>query len=344
MIRVGIIGLGKMGKIRKPVLEQHPQYIVVALCDPDLDQPLSDHNHTIVQDYRDVLQLDLDAVFVCTPNNVTAEIVAAALDGGKHVFAEKPPARNLQEIQAILAATSRHPELKVKFGFNHRYHESVRQAYALIQSGRLGETMWLRGIYGKSGAKDFAHEWRSQRDIAGGGILLDQGIHMLDLFRLFCGEFQEVKSFVTNGYWPIDVEDNAFVLLRNQRGQIAFLHSSSTQWKHTFLLEIFLTGGYVTISGLVTSTRSYGRETLIIGRRQFEDEAFALGNPSEEIVYFDDNPSWEREIDEFADCILHDRPVQVGSPQDAYHVMELIARIYEADPSWFSEKAESQQG
>ena len=336
MIRAGIIGLGKMGQIRKSVLERHPQYSLEALSDPNLPDVFQDSECAIYHNYLDVVELDIDAVFVCTPNNKTAEIVVAALDSGKHVFAEKPPGRHMQDMEIILDAESRNPRQVLKFGFNHRYHESVRQAHALVQSKRLGEIMWLRGIYGKAGGVNFHQEWRNKQEIAGGGILLDQGIHMLDLFRLFCGEFQEVKSFVTNSYWKVDVEDNAFALLRNMQGQIAFIHSSSTQWKHTFRLEIFLTEGYITVDGLVTSTRSYGRESLVIGRRQFEDEAFALGNPREEIIYFDDDLSWEKEADEFADAIIHKSPVQIGSSLDAHRTMDLVFKIYKADPSWIS--------
>lgn len=333
-IKVGLIGLGRMGRVRQRVFEHHPDFELVAICDPMVDETTSDV--VLVQDYRALLDVDLDVVFVCTPNNVTAEIVVAALESGRHVFAEKPPGRNLDDVQAILAAEARHPELKLKFGFNHRYHESVQEAYAIVQSGRLGRLLWLRGVYGKSGGRGFEEVWRSKREIAGGGILLDQGIHMLDLFRLFCGEFEEVKSFVGTFHWPIDVEDNAFALLRNAKGQVAFLHSSSTQWRHTFLLEICLTGGYLIISGIETSSSSYGRETLIVARKQFEDEAFALGNPREEVTYFAGDPSWQLEVDEFVSCIRTDTPVQVGSSEEARKVMELVYRIYAADPVWRS--------
>lgn len=333
-IKVGLVGLGRMGRVRQRVFEYHPDFELVAICDPMVGETTSDV--VLVHDYRALLDVDLDVVFVCTPNNVTAEIVVAALESGRHVFAEKPPGRNLDDVQAILAAEARHPELKLKFGFNHRYHESVQEAYAIVQSGRLGRLLWLRGVYGKSGGRGFEEVWRSKREIAGGGILLDQGIHMLDLFRLFCGEFEEVKSFVGTFHWPIDVEDNAFALLRNAKGQVAFLHSSSTQWRHTFLLEICLTGGYLIISGIETSSRSYGRETLIVARKQFEDEAFALGNPREEVTYFAGDPSWQLEVDEFVSCIRTDTPVQVGSSEEARKVMELVYRIYAADPVWQS--------
>jgi predicted dehydrogenase len=202
-----------------------------------------------------------------------------------------------------------------------------------VESGEMGDVLWMRGVYGKAGGIGFAKGWRSDRETAGGGILLDQGIHMLDLFRYFCGDFGEVKSMVATSFWPIGVEDNAFALLRNHRGQIAMIHSSATQWRHTFLLETCLAGGLVTVSGILSSTRSYGfAERLIIARREFEDRATAFGNPRETITSFDRDRSWEREMEEFGRCILDGTPPVHGTTEDALKVMELVDRIYRGDP------------
>jgi len=294
-LKVGIVGLGNMGLIRKRALDESHHTQVVAVCDPTLeDQAGREGDLLQTTDYREVLEEDLDVLVACTPNNVTAEVVVAALERDMHVFCEKPPGRDLRDTRAILDAAIRKPKLKVKFGFNHRYHESVLQAHTLVQSGRLGKLLWMRGVYGKSGGIGFEQGWRSDREVAGGGILLDQGIHMLDLFRLFGGEFDEVHSMVTNSFWPIEIEDNAFALLRNRENVVAVLHSSSTHWKHTFLLDICLAEGHLTLEGILSSTGSYGPETLIVARRQFEDEAYALGKPRQEIIYFDTDRSWER--------------------------------------------------
>lgn len=334
-LKIGIVGLGKMGLIRKRVLEDHPSADVVAVCDPTLEG-LPSHEGELLQttDYREVLEQNLDVLFACTPNNVTAEVVVAGIERGLHVFCEKPPGRDLTDTRAILEAASKKPELKIKFGFNHRYHDNVIQAHALLQSERLGKLLWMRGIYGKSGGVGFEEGWRSDRRTAGGGILLDQGIHMLDLFRLFAGEFDDVRSMVTNSYWPIEIEDNAFALLRNQEGVVAVLHSSSTHWKHTFTLDLCFTEGHLALEGILSSTGSYGPEMLIVSRRQFEDETFALGKPRQEVVYFDTDRSWDREIEEFVDCVVHDKPVEVGTLNDAWKTMELVYKIYAADEAW----------
>jgi predicted dehydrogenase len=339
-LKVGIVGLGKMGRIRKRELEALPSVRVVAVCDPIFaGESGSSDGELHTTDYEQVLGADLDVVFVCTPNNITAQVASAALERGVHVFCEKPPGRDLRDTERILNAWKAAPDRKLKFGFNHRYHDSVIQAHSLVTSGRMGGVLWMRGVYGKSGGVEFEKGWRSDREVAGGGILLDQGIHMLDLFRLFAGEFDDVRSMVSSRFWSIDMEDNAFALLRGEAGVVAALHSSSTHWKHTFLLDICLNEGHLTLDGILSGTGSYGPETLHISRRQFEDEAYALGKPRQEVVYFDTDPSWRREVEEFIECIVKDEPVRVGTPRDAWMTMELVSRIYAADESWRYAKA-----
>ncbi|NIM94826.1 MAG: Gfo/Idh/MocA family oxidoreductase [Anaerolineales bacterium] len=334
-LRIGIVGLGKMGMIRKDVLEGMEGVKVTALCDPTFENIVEVQDDLLrTADYGDLIDSGIEAIFICTPNNVTAEIAVASLEAGLHVFCEKPPGRDLTDTRAILEAAERMPGLKLKFGFNHRYHGSVIQAHAMVNSGHLGKLLWMRGVYGKSGGLGFDKSWRSDRDVAGGGILLDQGIHMLDLFRLFAGEFAHCQSMVTNSYWPIDMEDNVFALLRTEEGIVATLHSSATLWKHTFLLDIGFTEGHLSLDGILSGTGSYGPETLVISRRQFEDESFALGKPRQEVVYFDTDHSWAGEINEFIDCIRNDKPIEVGTPEDAWRTMELVYRIYASDEAW----------
>jgi len=335
MIKTGIIGYGKVGRLRKDLIEKNKYLSLEAVCDPNLSEKEMDLDCRFFKNYKDILKLDLDAVFICTPNKYTPDIVVSALKNKKHVFCEKPPGRTVSDVKKIIEAEQKNPELKLKFGFNHRYHDNIIEAKSIIESGRLGNIIWMRGIYGKSGGLNFKDIWRSKRAISGGGILLDQGVHMIDLFRMFCGDFEEVKSFVNNSYWNLDVENDAFAILRNKKNQIASIHSSSTHWMHTFSLEISLEKGYVNLYGILSSTRSYGQgERLVTARRQFEDEAFSLGNPQENVIYFSQDKSWQREVDDFVDCILNDKDIKIGSSYDAMKAMELVYKIYEADDKW----------
>jgi predicted dehydrogenase len=328
-LRCGIVGYGYMGKIRKRVIESIPELELVGVVETNHNK-WKQINHCLIFDSFDALiQTEVDAVFVATPNIFAPDLCIKSLDFGKHVFCEKPPGRTFQDIKRISEAESRNPSCKLKFGFNHRFHPAVMKAKAVVESGRLGKILSLRGIYGKSGGKNYLNSWRNQKKVSGGGILLDQGIHMLDLFRYFCGDFEAVKCFINNSYWNLEVEDNAYVILENQKGQNAVFHSSATLWKHTFQLDLLLEDGYLIVEGLLSKTGSYGRERLIIGKRQFEDEAEAFGNPSEEMICFDRDLSWNLEVQSFIKCILNDLPVTVSSSHDALKVMELIDLAYQ---------------
>lgn len=336
-ILVGVIGFGVVGKRRYKLLMENPVYEVVAICEPDNLTNAQDIRVPVYKNYEELVDSPVDAVVVCTPNNVSARIVISALRMGLHTFCEKPPGRSLAEVQEVVAEERKSPSSKLMYGFNHRYHEAVKEAKAIIESGRLGRVLSLKGVYGKSGGNNFDNAWRTKREIAGGGILLDQGIHMLDLFRYFCGDFTEYHSFVENLFWDHNVEDNVFAIMRNEQNQVAMIHSSATLWRHTFSMDITLAEGYLKLHGILSGTMSYGRESLIIGYRQFEDVTKAIGNPREEIIYFDRDNSWKEELDEFARCILEDRAVRMGNSTDALKAMEMVESIYKADKRWFSQ-------
>jgi predicted dehydrogenase len=327
-LRVGVVGLGKMGMLRSRCIGDHPELELQAVCDVQPGLAKAFPGSRFCTDYRELVRDDLDVVFVCAYNSVAPDVVIQALNSGKHVFCEKPPGRCVEDVERIIAAERAHPGLKLRFGFNHRYHYAIMEAKSMVDSGRFGEILWLRGVYGKCGGIEFKNSWRNVADVAGGGILLDQGIHMLDLFRFLCGDFGEVQSVVTTSFWDIPVEDNAFAVLRNERNQVAMLHSSATQWKHRFLLEICLQGGYININGLLTSTRSYGDESLTFARRQFEDESYAFGRPREETIFFDRDDSWALEIADFVTAIRGGEAARSGNSGDALRVMQLIEQIY----------------
>jgi predicted dehydrogenase len=209
-LKVGIAGYGVVGKRRRAVIDAHPAFKTVAVSDIRLDgDGHFEDGVRYADDYTKLLDDDLDVLFVCLPNEVAPAATIGGLERGLHVFCEKPPGRDLDDIARVIATEKRHPGLKLKYGFNHRYHDSVRDALALVRSGELGRIINLRGVYGKSAIINFESDWRTKRAQAGGGILLDQGIHMVDLLRLFAGEFSDIHAVVSNDFWHHDVEDNA---------------------------------------------------------------------------------------------------------------------------------------
>ena len=330
-LRVGIAGYGIVGKRRRQFIDIHSNLKTVAVCDQNFAVPeIMTDGIKAFSSYDQLLNEPLDILFVCLPNYLAADVTIAGLERGLHVFCEKPPGRNVADIARVRKVEKMCPHLLLKYGFNHRYHGSVQEALKIIQSGELGEIINLRGVYGKSKIIPFSGGWRSERRYAGGGVLLDQGIHMVDLMRLYCGDFSEIKSIVTNDYWNHDVEDNAYALMRNARGQVAILHSTATQLQHRFILEITLRDGYLELRGILSGSKSYGEEQLIIGRRD-ESDVGTLKN--ETIKYLEDH-SWRDEIFEFAESILNGTPVQSGTSEDALKTMELVYRIYSSDPEW----------
>jgi predicted dehydrogenase len=332
-MKVGIAGYGVVGKRRRQFLDQHPAVETVAVCDQKFDGEGTLPDGVLYFDhYEKLIAQDLDILFVCLTNDVAAETTIAGLENGLHVFCEKPPGRDISDIVRVLSCKKNHPNLKLKYGFNHRYHDSVRDALALVRSGDLGRVINLRGIYGKSKIIAFDQDdWRSKRAIAGGGILLDQGIHMVDLIRLFGGEFDTIHSFIRNDFWNHDVEDNAYALMQGETGVVAMLHSSATQWRHRFNLEIALARGTLILSGILSGSKSYGAETLTV---VFADPTNDAGDPKEQTTRYNEDNSWKDEIAEFMEAILNNQEITEGSGEDALKTMQLVYRIYCADDVW----------
>lgn len=331
-LSVGIAGYGVVGKLRRRFIDQHPGLRTVAVCDQKFKETgVMADGVKYFTNYRQLLEEELDVLFVSLPNYLAAEVTIAGLGRGLHVFCEKPPGRDIKDIEQVIDVEKKYTRLILKYGFNHRYHDSVREALRIIQSGELGEIVNMRGVYGKSRIIPFSGGWRAERKYAGGGILLDQGIHMVDLMRLFCGDLTEVKSFVSNSFWKHDVEDNVYAIMRDNRGRVIMLHSSATQWQHQFSLDIALTNGFIELSGILSGSKSYGEETLVVGNR---DEAADTGTRQHRIVKYLEDNSWRDEIYEFADAVLNGAGIQFGTSRDALDTMKLVYRIYYADPEW----------
>jgi len=321
--------MGKMGKIRYNSMKTHGGYEIVAICDNNKEN-LEGYNEKKYENWKKCLnETKAEAVVVCTFNDSIADIVCYGLEKGMDVFSEKPPGRTLEDAQRMLN-TQKNTQKVLKFGFNHRVHNSILEARALIGSGILGEIVCIRGVYGKAGSADFYNEWRNDISKSGGGILLDQGIHMLDLMCYFADSELFVKSAkVDNLVWKnLGTEDSALAIFETEKGQVISLHSSAIQWKHKFDMDIICTHGYIALNGILTSTRSYGEESITYYRKDLQPRQGRVGKPKEHTMCFDSDQSWDIEMEEFYDVIKGVKVLENGTPQDALRVMKLIRDIY----------------
>ena len=319
---IGIIGCGLIGQKRAKSLGEGGRLVACADIDKNRAKSLADTtNATAFDDWQELLKLpEVELVVVATLHDSLVEITLAAIEAGKHILVEKPAARNTKELEPVIVA-AKQKSVKIHVGFNHRYHRSLRKARELIDSGELGELMFVRARYGHGGRLGYDKEWRANPELSGGGELIDQGPHLIDLSRWFFGDFIEVKGFAQTCYWDMPVDDNGFMLLKTQKKQTAFLHVSCSEWKNLFSMEIYGRDGKLDLSGL---GGSYGIEKITWYKMLPE-----MGPPettSWEYPMGDD--SWAVEIAEFYDDILLDRSPTV-SLQDAHAVLEIIETIYQ---------------
>ncbi len=334
MIRTAIIGAGLAGRKRAESLKScGPGVQLVAVCDIDSGRAADLATAAGAQafdDWRKTLDISgLEAVIAAAPNKLNAQITAAALERGCHVLCEKPLGRNAAESEAMCRlATVRRRILKT--GFNHRHHPAVAKARALVEAGELGSVHHLRGVYGHGGRPGYEKEWRADPDLAGGGVLLDQGVHLIDLCRWFLGEIVEAVGQIRTAHWPMAVEDNASLILRAAGGGTASLEVSWTQWKNRFQFEILGDKGTLLIDGL---GGSYGPERLVRWSRRPAPEKpgqYSGGAPDENVEEFPGpDISWEREWEEFSGAIQTGRQPQ-GSGIDGLRANRIIDAVYQS--------------
>jgi len=312
-----------MGQIRHQVISAFEDVQVQSIYDPeiiDTEIEKAQNSDQIIENP------EIDAVFTCTPNYLNKPLTIQSLKAGKHVFCEKPPAFTAKDIEEIRAVEKESGKV-LMYGFNHRHHASIKYMKKLVDDKEFGKILWMRGRYGKSVDETFYDNWRAKKELAGGGILIDQGIHMLDLFLHLGGNFDNVHASVSNLYWNLSVEDNVFVTLENTKtGLAASLHSTMTQWRHLVSLEVFLEKGYLVLNGLKTSSNAYGEEILTIAKNRSTAPA-ATWKDEKNITYHTDE-SWESELTEFFSAIKSNREVKLGNSSDALKLMKIVDKIY----------------
>ncbi len=319
-LRVAIVGCGLIGNKRAKALAGAK---LVACADIDVARAealaRSAHGAAVCSDIQAVIaRQDVDAVIVATPNDSLTKISISAIRAGKHVLVEKPAARSVRELDELIAAAEK-TDVRVRVGFNHRYHPAFVKARKMFDEGLLGEMMFVRGRYGHGGRVGYEKEWRMDPRISGGGELIDQGTHLIDLARCFLGDFSRVSGFAGTYFWNAPVDDNAFLMLRTAAEKTAFLHVSCTEWKNLFSFEIYGKNAKLAVDGL---GGSYGPEKLTYYKMLPQ-----MGVPETTVWDFPGgDASWESEFTEFIEDIRLKRRPSAGLA-DARAALKIVEEI-----------------
>ena len=312
-----VIGCGGVGGLRMRTISLNPDLKLVVVCDVVEDlakKRAAEFQCEYVVDYNKVvLRDDIDCVIVSTTNKFHAPISIASLEAGKHVLCEKPLARNPDEARSMVEASKRAGRV-LKTGFNHRHFRNVLKARELFDSGGIGNITFLRARTGHRGGERLLHSWFWNKEMAGGGTFLDNGVHVLDLARWFLGEVKEAKGYAETLYWPIEMEDNGFGLFKTTEGKIAFIQSSWTEWFGYMCIELYGDVGYLYIDN-----RNCNK--TVFGKREGEQVVYDYSGMEDE--------SWRLELKEFVDAIKEKRR-PLGDGFDGLRAVEMAYAVYDS--------------
>jgi predicted dehydrogenase len=337
-VSVAIVGCGLIGHKRAEALAQTDQ--LVGAFDPVRERAealVAEHGGRAFADLPQLLESAADVVVVATTHDQLAPLTERALEAGAHVLVEKPAGLGTAEVAHLRRAAERAGRL-VKVGFNHRFHPALADLAAEVHSGAHGELMHIRARYGHGGRIGYDREWRAQPHRSGGGELIDQGMHLLDLTHWLAGPLPLHSALLRTHFWDTPVEDNAALLLGaadSRRAPWAMLHVSWTEWKNMFSIEVYCRAAKLQVEGLV---RSYGDQRLVIHRMGPQ-----LGPPDTEIrEYGSEDSSWTSEWEHFATAISNGGPL-LGDLDDAAYAWARVEDAYASSPQYAQVRASISQ-
>jgi len=322
-LNLGLIGCGVVGMRR---VQKLPKYInLIGCADPKILEIKKNQNFKnliLTKNWKILLNIkNLDAVIIATTHHIQSKIILECVKKKIHVFVEKPGGISALETKKILYKLKNNKQkIKIRAGYNHRYHPAFLKAKELTKNKTIGNILFIRAVYGHGGRLGYEREWRFKKRLSGGGELIDKGSHLIDLSRLFLGDLRIVSSKLKNFFWKMNLEDNCFLNLENKYGSNAFLHASCTEWKNKFLFEIFCRFGKIEINGL---GKSYGEEKLILYKMTKK-----MGKPiKKEYKFSKKDFSWKKELEEFYLDIIKKRKPNPNL-NDVYKNLQIINNIY----------------
>lgn len=326
-IACAVIGAGGMGARWAHALAKCDQVTIRTICDRDeakaKEVAATITNCTTATEWNEIAQdASIDAVIVALPHNLLFEASLAFLQSHKHVLCEKPGALHSEQI-ARLTALAKEKDLRYMVCYNHRFHDAFLRMQKMFAQGIVGKPLFIRSKYGFGGRPGYDKEWRLNPDISGGGELIDQGVHMIDLAQVFLGHCTSVSGVTSHFFWDSQGEDNAFVLLKNTGGNVASIHVSLTNWKPEHCFELYGTKGYLVVEGL--GKKYGGKEVLKVGIR--DDTSWSVLN--EEVFECDNNAemSLVRALEHFVGSIVANENL-VSDGDNAESVLKIIEEIY----------------
>lgn len=321
----GIIGFGLIGRQRADDMRRSPRCKLITAYDANGDlvkAASAEYGFAPAETVDSIVQRDdVEAVVVAVPHKLAPAIAIRALESGKHVICEKPMGRNVAEASSILAATVRSGRV-FSPGLNYRFYDGIQRVREHLLSGEIGPVTHVRFVLGHGGRPGMEQEWKTDKEMAGGGALLDPGIHAIDLFRFLFGEIREGSVILQNAFWPLEVEDNAHLVLRTENDQVIAAHVTITEWKSLFRLEIYGNDGYMHLSG---RSKSYGPQKLILGHRW----AWKTGIKDVVEEFAEGENSFFGELDAFLDTCEGKSGSSLARPEDGYRAVEIVERLYE---------------
>jgi predicted dehydrogenase len=323
-MRVGIVGFGLIGQRRAKGLKKLRRHTLVAVCDPNPTNAkalLGEMKYDIEPDWQSLVKHDdIDVVIIAVPHSLSAKIAIAALRAGKHVLCEKPMGINAAEARKIDAAAARAGKVAT-VGFNYRFYPGVQKMKKLIDAGAIGKITHARMVYGHAGRPGMEREWKMKKKIAGGGALIDPGIHFIDLSRFLFGDFKKQEAWCEKTFWKSDVEDNAFVLLKTKRGVTVSAHFSTTEWKNLMRLEVFGEDGYIFLQG---KSGYFGPQEITLGGRW----AFLTGKKEKQWRWSDEEQSFLEELKAFFAILEGGSNAFAATSKDNIKALEAIGTLY----------------
>lgn len=327
-MNIGIVGFGLMGKQRaSDIKKMQGRHRLVAVADVNntlAQRHQKEYGYAILPDWQALVERkDIDAVLVAVPHIFAKDIVIGALARGKHTLCEKPMGRNAYEARQILEAGKRYNR-RIEPGFNYRFYPGIQKVVEVLRQNVLGEVTHARCVLGHGGRPGMEKEWKMDRELCGGGALLDPSIHIIDLFRFLLGEITEGVLWKDQAFWKTGVEDNAFLLLKTEKNQILSVHSSITEWKNLFRVEIFGTEGYCVLTG---RSNRYGPQEVRVGKRWF----WLAGEEEQVWKFSGQEDSFFLELQAFLSATSGDTHPSLATPEDGVRALEIVDHLYKGN-------------